>query len=147
MRKLAFFVVVALVCAAGPVAGQTAAEKSLYVRLGGYDAIAAVVDDLLGRLPGDPLLAPFFRGKSSDSLKKDRQLIVEFLCQAAGGPCLYMGRTMKVSHAGLAISEEHWQELVKLLTASLDKFKVAQREQRDLLILITALKPDVVTAK
>jgi hypothetical protein len=54
---------------------------------------------------------------------------------------------MKVAHAGLAINEDHWQELVKLLTASLEKYNVAQREKGEFLNLLTAMKPDIVTAK
>jgi hemoglobin len=84
---VALGVLVAVAWARLPAAAQEASGKSLYLRLGGYDAIAAVVDDLLGRVPGDATLAPFFRGKSSDSLTKDRQMIVELLCQATGGPC------------------------------------------------------------
>ena len=60
--------------------------ESLYQRLGGYDAIAAAVDDLLPRLVGDPQIGVFWKGKCVDSMRKDRQLIVEFLCEATGGP-------------------------------------------------------------
>ena len=36
-------------------------EKTLYDRLGGYDAIAAVTNDLLPRLRDDPQLGRFGR--------------------------------------------------------------------------------------
>jgi hypothetical protein len=47
-------------------------KKSLYARLGGYDAIAAVVDDFVGRLVADKRLTKFFLGHSEDSLKRIR---------------------------------------------------------------------------
>ncbi len=85
---------------------QTSQDKSLYERLGGYDAIAAATDDLLlGRLVNDPLLGVYWKGKSEDSLRRDRQLIVDFLVQAAGGPGFYFGRDMRTSHTRLGTLE------------------------------------------
>ena len=76
-------------------------EKSLYQRLGGYDAIAGVSDDFIGRLATGKLLSRFVVGLSVDSQKKLRQHLVDFLCSATGGPCLYLGRDMKTVHTGL----------------------------------------------
>jgi len=36
---------------------------TLYERLGGYDGVAAIVDDLLPRLLGDPQLSVYWKGK------------------------------------------------------------------------------------
>src|SRR5947209_2248478 len=80
------------------------AKKSLYDRLGGYNAVAAVVDDFIGRLVADKGFSKFFVGHSEDSLKRIRQHIVDQFCAAAGGPCLYTGRDMKTSHKGLGIT-------------------------------------------
>jgi len=66
---------------------------SLYERLGGYDGIAAIVDDLLPRLLGDPRLGIYWKGKCTDSLKKDRQLFVDFLASAFGGPSRTLAAT------------------------------------------------------
>ena len=70
------------------------AGKSLYQRLGGYDAICAATDDLLGRLQSDPQLKDYWKGTSYDARRKGRQLIVDFLVEAAGGPAFYTGRDM-----------------------------------------------------
>ena len=118
--------------------------KSLYARLGGYDAIAAVTDDFIGRLAGDPQLAKFFVGHSTDSLHRIRQFIVDQLCAATGGPCFYTGRDMKTAHKGLGISEADWQVTVKHLVASLDKFKVGETEKNELLGALGKLKADIV---
>ena len=85
------------ICA--PVEAQQA--PTLYKRLGGYDALAAVTDDFLGRLAADQQFGRFFVGHSADSIKRIRQLIVDQLCAATGGPCVYTGRDMKTAHAGL----------------------------------------------
>ena len=124
--------------------GVTATQDSLYKRLGGYDAIAAVTDDFIGRLATDPSLGKFFVGLSTDSKQRVRQHVVDFLCLATGGPCVYKGRDMKTSHAGLGITEADWNTGVKHLVASLDKFKVPAKEKDDLLAAASGLKKDIV---
>lgn len=131
-----------------PVQALDKPEKSLYARLGGYDAIAAVVDDFFGSLTKDPQFsARFFTGHSADSFKKVRQLTVDLTCAATGGPCYYTGRDMKTTHAGLGITENDWDASVKHFVATLDKFKVPQKEQADLLGIVSSLKGDIVEKK
>ena len=119
-------------------------EKTLYQRLGGYDAIAAVVDDFVMQLATDPSLGAFFKGHSEDSIKKIRQHVIDFICNAAGGPCAYTGRDMKTSHKGLGITEEQWDKSVRYLKNTLDKFKVGQKEQDELLGAVSSVKNDIV---
>ena len=121
--------------------------KTLYQRLGGYDAIAAVTDDFIGRLATDKQLGTFVVGHSEDSLKKLRQRVVEQLCAATGGPCVYTGRDMKTAHKGMGISESDWDLAVKHLIATLDKFKVPAAEKNELLTAVSALKADIVEKK
>jgi hemoglobin len=127
--------------------GAAGSGPNLYKRLGGYDAIAAVSDDFIGRLAADKQLNRFLVGLSADSQKRLRQLIVDQLCQATGGPCIYIGRTMKTSHAGLGITESDWQLTVKHLVASLDKFKVPEKEKNEFLAIASSLKADIVEKK
>ena len=122
--------------------GQPGAN--LYKRLGGFDAIAAVVDDFVPRLVGDPQLGRFFAGHGSDSKGRIRQLVAELVCQVTGGPCVYIGRPIKAAHAGLGITESDWQTAVKHFVATLDKFKVAQKEKDELLAIVSGLKTDIV---
>ena len=68
-------------------------EKSLYYRLGGYDVIAAIVDDRLARMNSDPIFMRFGTGRSLDSRARARQLFVDQVCALAGGPWLILGET------------------------------------------------------
>ena len=124
--------------------GAQQKPKTLYERLGGYDAIAAVTDDFIGRLVADKQITRFFTGASTDSKKRIRQLVVDQICAATGGPCIYIGRSMKASHEGLGITESDWQVSVGHLVAALDKFKVPQKEKDELLAAVSSLKPDIV---
>ena len=132
------------VCAPAVAQQPTPSSPSLYKRLGGYDAMAAVTDDFLRRLTSDPSFARFFSGHSTDSLKKIRQLIVDQLCAATGGPCIYIGRDMKTAHAGLDISEKDWDTSVKYLTATLDELNVPAKEKSEVLAAISGLEKDIV---
>lgn len=145
MRRLIPIILALLVC--GTVMADQHMEQSLYKRLGGYDAIAAVTDDFIGRLVADKSLQRFFGGHSKDSLGRIRQLIVDQLCAATGGPCVYIGRDMKTAHQGMGISEAEWNASVGHLVATLDKFKVPEREKKEVLGAISGLKNDIVEQK
>ena len=139
---LAGFAAVAPICVAPPAFAQQ--QSTLYHRLGGYDALAAVTDDFIARLAGDGQLKHFFGGLSADSQKKLRQHVVDFLCNATGGPCLYTGRDMKSAHTGLGITEADWNASVTHLVATLDKFKVPEKEKGEVLAAVSSLKGDIV---
>ena len=119
-------------------------QKSLYERVGGYNALAAVVDDFIVRLVTDRRFEKFFAGHSNDSKKRIRQHILDQFCEATGGPCVYTGRDMKTTHAGLGITEADWDAAAKHLSDSLDKFKVPAQEKGELLAFVTGLKKDIV---
>src|SRR5579884_1906276 len=102
-------------------------SDTLYKRLGGYDAIAGIVDDLFARLREDPRFQRFASGRSLDSHHRARQLLVDQLCMLSGGPCIYIGRDMKTSHAGLNITEQEWEANLRHASAALEKFKIPER--------------------
>jgi hemoglobin len=121
-----------------------AKEKSLYERLGGYDAISAVVNELAVRLVTDKKLGVYFKGLSNDSKRRLIAHLTDFVCSATGGPCIYTGRDMKTAHEGLGITEEDWDRFVKITKEVLDKFKVPAREQQEFLQAVAPLKSVIV---
>jgi len=147
MKRILVTVVVCLLAVSAFADHHMEKPKTLYQRLGGYDAIAAVTDDFIGRLATDKQLARFFGGHSEDSLKKIRQHVVDQLCAATGGPCVYTGRDMKTSHKGMGISEADWSSAVTHLVATLDKFKVPAKEKNEVLGAVSSLKGDIVEKK
>jgi len=122
-------------------------QESLYKRLGGYDAIAAVTDDFIGRLATNKDLSRFFVGLSDDSKVKVRQHIIDFLCNKTGGPCAYVGRTMKDTHKGLKITENDWNTSAGLLAETLKKFNVPKKETDEVFAFVSSLKNDIVEVK
>lgn len=121
-------------------------NETLYKRLGGYDAIAAVVSDLLPRLRGDPQLAHYWQYRSEDNLKRSKQLLIDFLCSNAGGPVYYTGRDMKTSHKGMKISQPDWAAFMGHLQSTLEHFQIAQTDRDDLIVFIQGTKVELVEA-
>jgi len=119
-------------------------EQSLYTRLGGYDAIAAVCADLLPRLRADDQLGRFWQHRSDDGIQREYQLLVDFLCNAAGGNLYYTGRDMKLSHKGMRISESDWSLFMGHLNATLDQFQVPEPERAQVVGFIESTKADMV---
>ena len=123
---------------------MTDPAKSLYERLGGYDAIAAVVDKLLPRLENDPQLGRFWANRGDDGIAREKQLLIDYLCNSAGGPMLYTGRDMPTSHEGMGISETDWDIFTAHLKATLADFQVPQQEQDDVLGFIDSTRDGIV---
>ncbi len=126
-------------------AGETNnTQASLYDRLGGYNAIAAVVNDLFPRLAGDKKLGRFWRHRGSDGIAREKQLLIDFFAAKSGGQMYYRGRTMKLLHTDMKIDEKDWRILITAVNQTLDKFQVPARERKDLLDFIESTKKDIV---
>ena len=118
-----------------------AADSSLYSRLGGKDAITAVIDDFVANVAADTRINARFAKTDITHLKR---MLVEEVCEATGGPCTYTGKNMRAAHAGMKITEVEFNALVDDLTKSLDKFNVAEREKTELLSALGGMKGDIV---
>ena len=121
-------------------------QATLYQRLGGYDAIAAVALDLVSRLQADSRLARFWQNRAEDSIRREKQLLIDFLSSSAGGPLYYTGRDMKTSHKGMKISEADWSAFLGHLNATLQAFKVPQAERDEVVAFVQSTKADIVEA-
>ena len=121
-----------------------AQEKTLYERLGGYDAISAVVDDFAPKLFADPVVGKRFFGMSKDSREGFRQKNKNLICFATGGPCKIISRPAAVTHGGLGIKASEFDIVVNHLVDTLNKFEVPEKEQQELLTVIGSLRPDIV---
>ena len=119
-------------------------KKTLYERLGGYNAIAAFADDLLPRLRADPQLGRFWAHRGEDGVKREKQLLIDFLCSGAGGPVYYRGRDMLLCHRGMRISEGDWNVFLGHAGAALAKLQVPEAEQREVAAFVQSLKQEIV---
>ena len=139
-------IAVLLNCSPGN-AQEMKSEKSLYDRLGGTYAIATVVDDLIERLLVNDVL------NANPAIKEARERVPKaglkfrltaMVCQATGGPEVYKGRSMYDAHKHLNITEKEWTAMAADFKKSLDKFKVPEKEQKELFDIVGTTKKDIV---
>jgi hemoglobin len=143
MRRLR--VVTAALCLLAVLLGNAVAQnKSLYERLGGKDAIKAVVDEFVTIVAADPRVNKKFARSNLDRVKFE---VVEQICAATGGPCKYTGRDMKTAHKNMGVTEGEFNAFVENLVKALDKFKVGDNEKKELLGILAPMKPQIVEVK
>jgi hemoglobin len=118
-----------------------AAASTLYERLGGYDAIQAVVDQTITNVAADHRINKFFAHADIPRLRRN---LADQICVATGGWCIYWGQDMKTAHAGMHIHSWHFNALVQDLGMALSKFKVPAQEQHELVAILAPLKGDIV---
>jgi hemoglobin len=123
------------------VDSKTAATQSLYDRLGGKTAIAAVIERFVTNVAHDTRINGRFATTDIAQLKKN---LTDQVCMATGGPCTYTGRDMKTTHAGMRLTNADFNALVEDLVAALDAFKVPGPDQKELLGILGPMKKDIV---
>lgn len=139
--RLATLIAAALLagCANRPLPASP--DATLYQRLGGKPAIAAVVDDTIANAAADPRISQRFQSTDTARLKA---ALVEFLCDRAGGPCTYRGRNMADAHDGMNIRADEFDALVEDLVRALDKVKVPARERGEVLGMLARMKNAII---
>jgi hemoglobin len=138
--RIARLVIAGLV-ALGASAGLAAAEKTLYDRLGGKPALEAVVGELWNITKKDDRINKYFANTKPEAFASQ---LVDFLCQASGGPCQYKGKDMKTTHTGMHLTEADFNALAEDTAKALDKFKVPAGEKNEVIGLLASLKGDVI---
>jgi hemoglobin len=116
-------------------------ERSLYDRLGGVDAITAVVRAVVDRQMKDDRISQKFARTNVDRVIKE---FVDLICQVTGGPCTYTGRNMTEAHHDMGVTGGEWDAFVEDVVAVLNDFKVGKAEQAELLNLLAPLRPEIV---
>lgn len=125
-------------------------QQTLYDRLGGLAPISVVVSDFIDALVPDAILNA---NPAIDAARKRvpaaylKYQVTAMVCQATGGPCQYIGRTMKASHAHMNITEKEWDRMVTLFKEVLAKHGVPAKETQELLDIVGSTKGDIVASR
>ena len=144
MRQVIAVLALSVLMSAATVWAEGLKAKSLYDRLGGKEAITAVVDTFVAKVGADKRINGYF---ASTDLVKLKMHLVNQICEASGGPCKYTGRSMKQTHAGMGVTDAAFGALVDDLVAALDHHKVGKPEKEDLLAVLGPMKSDIVEKK
>ena len=145
-RRVGIGAVFALAFSAGP---STAADKTLYERLGGTYGIAGAVDDLVNRLyvngtlNANPAIKAVHDQHGQAGFK---YLVTAWSIEATGGPKAYVGRPMDQAHAHLSITNREFDIVELEIKTSLAKFNVPVKEFDEFMAIIESNRGKVVTA-
>ena len=134
------------------------AEATLYERLGGVFAIAAVIDQFsdavianpkVGQGSGNPQLDDWST-KRRDRLAGLKFMRTLWVCNVAGGPFEYVGTKpgstavgLEEAHRALEITPGEFDEVAAELARTLDAFGVPEREKGEVLAAFAAHKGEV----
>jgi hemoglobin len=119
----------------------TMQTKSLYERLGGGDAISALTESWVARVGSDDRANGKFVRTDIERLMKE---VIDQLCEAAGGPCTYTGRSMRETHDGMKVTAGEFEVVMQHLGAALDELNVPKTEQDELVDLLRPMRDDIV---
>src|SRR5438105_12147839 len=123
---------------------ESAPPNTLYKRLGGRDGIAIVVGDFVGNMAADSRVNARFKDMKPAEIEKFKSYLADQICDAAGGPCSYVGKDMKEAHKGMKITEAEWNATVENLGKALDKNNVNEKDKTALVGLLAPMKGDIV---
>ncbi len=125
---------------------RTAASVAdpLYDRLGGAAAMQAAVDGLYVRVLADAVLQPFFIDVNMGALKAKQRA---FFAQALGGPANYRGRDMRTSHAGMKISQQHFDRVAGHLVETLKSLGVDGETIGEVVAAVAPLAAEIVNTE
>jgi hemoglobin len=129
-----------------PPAEDAAPPPSLYDRIGGKDGVAAVADIFAKNLVADPRVNKLFK-KSKDDLEHFKAMLGDQICELAGGPCQYTGKSMKDAHKGMGITDGQFDAVVEDLKLALDEKGVSEQDKSELFAAIAPTKADIVEKK
>ena len=116
-------------------------QKSLYDRLGGKEAITAVVQHLWGVVAKDTRINGYFANTKPEAFAGQ---LVDFLCRGSGGPCVYKGKDMHQAHVGMQVTGAAFDALAEDIVITLDHFKVPAKEKGEVMAMLGGMKPDVI---
>jgi len=141
MTHISRFTAIGLLALSFSAATFAADNPSLYERLGGKAALTAVVNELWAQVAADTRINAYFAHTKPEAFGGQ---LVDFLCQASGGPCGYHGKDMKTAHTGMKLTDADFNALAEDTVKALNKFKVPAREKDEVMGLLGSLRGDVV---
>lgn len=140
-KRFASTLILAATLLAGCTQTPSKPSATLYDRLGGKEAITAVVNELAANVAADNRINQRF---AKANIKQFKSNMVDLLCMGAGGPCTYKGLDMKTMHTGMKISEAEFGAMAENVVKTMNKFNVPAQEQSEVLAMLGSMKGDII---
>jgi hemoglobin len=118
------------------------AQQTLYQRLGGQPGVTQIVHEAVDLYLADDRIKADFDNINLDRL---RSRLTDQICQLANGPCVYHGRSMKASHAGLELNQAKFNAVAEDLQTAMEHVGIPYWTQNQLMALLAPMQRDIVT--
>ncbi|MDT0628973.1 group 1 truncated hemoglobin [Alteromonas sp. W364] len=105
-------------------------STTLYEQLGGMEKLELIANNFVNEIAFNEEIYRYFE---ETNIERFTEKLVEQLCVMSNGPCTYTGDSMAQVHAGMQITENHFNLTVDLFVAAMDKAEVPHRLQNQLL--------------
>lgn len=122
--------------------GERMMSISLYDRLGGAQGISRIVDDVIDAHLSNPLVGTRFQNVKD--IEHAKAMAREFFAAGSGGPEKYSGKDMRTAHAGMNISEQEYLAVMDDIMGALQKHKIDENTQKDVLAILYSLKGEII---
>lgn len=132
---------VLLLAALAAAPSPARASDTLYDSLGGQPGVERITRNAVALYLTDPRLKDDFDNISPDRI---RTRLAEYICQLAGGPCTYRGRSMKQAHAGLQVTEAKFNAVAEGMQAAMAQAGIPYWTQNRLMALLAPIHRDIV---
>ena len=116
-------------------------SELLYDRLGGTEGITAIANDVIDNHLANPSIMKRFAASDAIALKN---AAATFFITGTGGPDVYKGRDMVATHKGMNISAVEFMAVLDDALAALEKNKIGQREQEEVLFVLYSMRTQVM---
>ncbi|MFM9878578.1 MAG: group I truncated hemoglobin [Rhodoglobus sp.] len=117
---------------------------SLYEQVGGEPAMHSIVESLYTRMLADPEVTEWFGGIDLDSLKEHQRA---FLAVGLGGPEAYDGRSMRIAHTGLQITDAAYTSSISHLRAALTEHGLDEPIVRQVVKRIETMRAAIIEVR
>lgn len=125
---------------------QTENPNPLYNRIGGVDTIGILMDSFLVKVAADTVINSYFTPTFNDPIRtlNFKNHLINQLCQATGGPCVYTGKTMTVAHQGMMITDEEYNAILDDMKDALNTLPFEQDEKDEIIAILENYREDII---
>lgn len=133
MRSSAWSLLALFLCACSAATGGGGEPRTLYEGIGGKNAVAAVVEELVLTCLADVRFAQNPAKSDPPTLARVKGTLVRQICALADGPCEYSPAEMRGALLSLGVTTQTFDHFVEALARALDRFKVGSTDSATLL--------------
>jgi len=115
---------------------------TLYQRLGGFDGITRLVDDVMAAHLANPVIKTRF--EAIKDIGHAKRMARDFFCAGSGGPEAYTGKDMLAAHKGMNVSEQEYLAAMDDIVEAMTKNAIDEGAKGEVIAILYSLKGAII---